>query len=183
MGDEKPRTWVDPDGRFSLDLPIAWKAMSPKGAPIVDFVKNVPHHGIAAKVSVEMRSIPPGVRLTHFDLAIEREMKKSARNYRLLAQEKLQVGESTARRRHFTYQEFGNAQLTNEAVQIVLVTDSTAWIITLLTAAGARDHFQADFDKMLKRFNPSGEVRSVVGAKKRKKLRSGEMVNPDLIKY
>lgn len=183
MGPGKPTMWHDPAARFSIGLPLGWKPV-PGDREIVRFSKHNTDHRQSGFVSVEMRPVPSNVRLAHFALRVAGEMKAAAPNYRVLSQDKITIASTPARRTHFTYQEQGNAQLANEAVQIVFVTGEQAWIITLLTANGARPLFWEDYEKMLKYFVPRGGGDQVIGTKKkRRKLKAGEMVNPDMIKY
>jgi hypothetical protein len=187
MGPDKGQTWSDPDGRFSLGLPINWKATPRKGTDLVDITKFNPDYGQGAHVTVETRALPPGVKAAHLAHRLEQEIRRSAMNYRKLGEDKVEVAGGTARRVHFTYQEHGNAELTNEAVQVLIMSGEKAWIITMLTAAGARSLFWEDFERMVKTFAPEGEGLSLPPSRRtregRRKLRAGEMVNPDALKY
>ena len=185
MGKDQGKTWTDPDGRFSLKKPVNWTATPRKGAPqFVDFEKTHPDYGHSARLTVELRYLPPKVRLSHFALRVERDIKKKARNYRPLAREKTKLDGKPAIRTHFTYQVLGNAQLTNEVKQIIAISGERAWIITLETAAGVQGIFDEDYRRMIRTFSAMapGEITTRRG-KKRRRIRAGEMVNPDMIKY
>jgi hypothetical protein len=185
MGKDQGKTWTDPGGRFSLKKPVNWTARPRKGAPqFVDFEKTHPDYGHSARLTVEMRYIPPKVRLSHFALRVEKEIRKQARNYRPLAREKTKLDNKSGIRTHFTYQVRGNAQLTNEVQQIIAISGERAWIITFETAAGVQRIFQEDYRRMIRTFSAmaAGEITTQRG-KKRRRIRAGEMVNPDMIKY
>ncbi len=182
MGTGKPKMFNDPEGRFSIGLPIGWKAVNQ--GEITTFSKSNSDLGATAVVNVEMRPVPPKVRLSHFVHRVTQETVAAAPNYQVLSKDKTTVSGAPAQRVHFRYQERGNAQLANEAVQVIFITGERAWVITFLTALGARSIFWEDFGQMVKYFTARGATEPVVRKRKRRrKLKAGEMVNPDMIKY
>jgi len=184
MGPEKAKMWSDPEGRFSIALPVNWNAYPRKGdSSFVDFVKRDADYGHEALVTVQLRNVPPEVKLSHLALRVTQEMRGASPNFQQLSSEKIEVAGVPAQRTHFTYQQAGNAQLTREVVQVVLLAGEQAWVITLHTAFGVRGLFQEDFDKMIDGFNPLGAGPAATPDGKRRRLRAGEMVNPEAIKY
>lgn len=188
MGPEKPRPWNDPDGRFQIGVPIGWRAEQRKGAKnLTDLWKTHPDYGATAHVTVELRAIPPKVALAHLAVRTMEELKNSARSLQLIDEDTLTVSGTPARRRYFTYQERGHAELTNEVVQVLFIVGERAFIITLETAAGARQIFWEDFEKMIKSFTARGSGENGDDGDKlpgeRRRVRAGEMVNPDAVKY
>lgn len=182
MGPGKPRLWAEPQGRFYLDLPIGWEA-KPRGN-VVDFWKTHPDAGYVAHMAVEIRPVPPGVSLKHFGLRIEEETKKVAPQYQLIEQDQPMVGGAAAIRRYFTYQERNHAGLQNEVVQIIALFGERAFIITLETALGARGVFWEDFEKMIKGFGGRSPGEESLGLPQPgKKIKAGEMVNPNAVPY
>ncbi|MCA9554212.1 MAG: hypothetical protein KC933_29525 [Myxococcales bacterium] len=183
----KPRTWADPQGRFSIDLPLGWQAQVNPEQPVVDFWKRHPDHGAVAHASVQMKSVPPGVKVAHYALHVNQDVKKSAPNYRVLAEQRLDLSGVPAVRTVFTYNERGNAALVNEVDQFVLVRGERAFVLTFEYAAGARPIFEEDFAYMAHGFaaNAPGEegVVGSGGGKSRRKIREGEMINPDVLRY
>ena len=181
----KPRTWADPKGRFSLDLPLGWTAQVSDDAPMVDFWKQHPDSGAVAHLSVQMKSVPPGVKTAHYALHVNQDVKKSAPGYRVLAEQRLELSGVPAIRTVFTYNERGNAALVNEVDQLVLVQGERAFVLTFEYAAGARPIFEEDFAFMAKGFSPRAPgSEGVVGTgKSRRKIREGEMINPDVLRY
>lgn len=181
----KARMWSDPKGRFSIDLPVGWTAKPQSDAPIVDFWKRHPDHGYVAHVSVAMKTVPPSVDVRHFALHVEKDIKAHARGYKVLERQRVDVSGHRAVRTHFTYRELGNAQLVNEVDQYVVVIGERAFIIAFEHAYGARSIFEEDFGHMVKGFagRGPGEEGFVRGKKKRRRVRAGEMVNPDAVRY
>jgi hypothetical protein len=179
----KPRLWTDPEARFSVDLPVGWTGTVRESAPtVVDFWKTHPDSGFVAHVTVEMRRLPPGVAVRHFNLQITSDVKRGTLSYRLVGERAIQVSGVKAIRTDFTHREQGNAQLVNEVTQVVLIMGERAFIIMMENAVGTREVFGEDFEIMLVGFSgrsPGEEIRP--GAKK--KVRSGEMVNPDAVPY
>lgn len=185
MGPGKPRLWTDPAARFYLDLPIGWSPSARKQqTSVVDFWKTHEDDGYVAHVTVEMRTVPPDVKTAHFAFRVTDETKAKAHGYRLLEEDRIEVSGTQAYRKHFTYQERKNTELTNEVVQVVFLVGERAFIVSLETALGARGVFWEDFEKMVKAFvgrSPGGESEPL--PKERKRIRAGEMVNPDALKY
>ena len=183
MGPGKGRVWNDPQGRFYLDLPVGWEAKPDGTTPVVNIWKNHPDNGLVAHVSVEMRTVPPGVKTAHYALQVDTEMKRMP-GYRLIERDAMTVGGERARRTLFTYRERSNAELVNEVVQIVFLDGERAFIVTLQTAYGARGAFWEDFEKMMKSFTgraPGEEGRAA--PKERRRVKAGEMINPDAVGY
>ena len=183
MGPGKGNIWTDPQGRFSINLPVNWKAAKANESQVVTFSKINKDRGHSAIVNVEMRTLPPGVKLSHFALHVEKELKKSARNLRKGTSTRIAVTGRKAQKTEYSYQERGHALRTNYASRVVLIDGERGWIITFLSAYGAQGIFMEEFDKMISSFNPGSTGRPVRPGKKRKKLRAGEMVNPELLKY
>lgn len=180
----KPRTWTDPEGRFSIDLPVGWTAKPQASAPIVDFWKRSADHGAVAHVTVTIKPVPPGVNVRHLALHVEKDIKARARGFQVVERGRLQVGGQPAVRTHFTYRELGNVQLVNEVDQYVLVIAERAFILTFEHAYGARPLFEEDFGYMVKGFSGRGPGERILrGKKKRRRVRAGEMVNPDAVRY
>lgn len=184
MGPGKARLWTDPEGRFFLDLPVGWTAEARRGETgIVDFTKLHPDNGYAAHVTVEIRTVPPDVKTAHFADRVEDETRRQAPGYRLLERDRAQISGISAVRTYFTFRELQNAELTNEGVQLVLVNGERAFIITFVAAAGTRGVFWEDFEKMVKGFGARAPGDESPMPKQRKKVRAGEMVNPDAVGY
>ncbi|MBI2373166.1 MAG: hypothetical protein HYV07_04130 [Deltaproteobacteria bacterium] len=183
----KPQMWSDPEGRFAVDLPQGWKATSKNRAPnIVEFFKTESEHGLTAKVSMEIRTVPKGVKLAHFVQRVNEESNRAVRELRIVETDQLEVSGTQARRQLVTYQLFGHTELRAEAVQVIMVGEERAYVFTLETPFGARGLFWEDFEIMVKGLSLSGTgapaMRTSPDAP-RKKLRAGEMVNPDELKY
>jgi len=185
----KPKMWSDPDGRFTLDLPGGWTPQiskkDPSPNPVV-ITKEIPDYHTSAVFSVEMRTIPPGTRLSHFTQRVEEEMRGIAKQYKAIDQDKVEISGTTAIRRLFTYQQFAHAEMQAEVAQVTLVIGERGFVITLETAVGARGMFWEDFELMTNAFSgtaPGDESRAVRPGDKRKALKPGEMVNPDVARY
>jgi hypothetical protein len=181
----KPNLWTDPQARFQLDLPIGWTAKERDGLPVVDFWKKHPDHGFVAHVTVEMRSLPPNVNVRHFALQVTSDVKAATKLYRPTGERTIEISGTKGIATEFSHREMGNAQLVNEVTQVVFIVGERAFIIMMENAAGARPVFQEDFDVMLKGFvgRAPGQETFPAQAGKRKKVRAGEMINPDAIKY
>jgi hypothetical protein len=182
MGPGKGTVWSDPESRFSLELPVGWQAQ-PHRNTIVEIWKNHPDYGTTAKLTIEMRNLPPKVKLVHLSERVMAEVRGAARNVQIQGEDRITVSGQPAIRRWFTHQEQGHAELTDEVVQVIFMIGERAFIMHLETAAGARQIFAEDFDKMLKTFVGSGPGEEIPIAGKRKKLKAGEMVNPDGVPY
>lgn len=180
----KPTMWNDPKGRFSIDLPLGWE-LQPRtsGDNIVDFAKHDTDRGFSALLSIEMRPLPPNVRLAHFSSKVNDEVRKDVRGYKLLAEDRMTVAGVPAYRRHFSHQDRGHAELTRECVQVMFLVGERAFVVTLLTHYGARALFWEDFEIMMKGFNAQSPGEEIKPSEKRKKVRAGEMVNPDALDY
>jgi hypothetical protein len=185
MGPGKPIIWNDPGARFYLDLPVGWTAEPRRGEEhVVDFFKQHPDYGHTSRVTVEMRTVPPGVKPAHFAARMLEEVKKQAPRFTMLEADKIPISGVTGHRSYFTYQERGNVELTNEAVQIVFLIAERAFIITFLCPYGTRSIFWEDFEKMVKNFVGRGPgEETLTTPQKRKRVKAGEMVNPDAIPY
>jgi hypothetical protein len=184
----KPRTWAEPNGRFTIDLPVGWTAEArAASAGIIEFWRNHPDYGQTAHVTVEMKTLPPGVKVQHFAVRVTEDIDKVAKNVTLIEEDRLEVSGRPAIRRYFTHQEKAHAELTNEVVQVIFVVGERGFVVTLETAYGARPIFWEDFGLMIKGFvagAPGDDMtlrRSGKGG--RKKLKAGEMVNPDGVPY
>lgn len=181
----KPHVWTDPEGRFYLDLPVGWQAKPREGAPVVDIWKNHPDYGYTAHVTVQMRTVPPGVNVKHFALRVHEDTQKAAPGYQPLDGEQMKkVTGVPAVYRHFVYRERGNAELVNEVKQYVFIVGERAYVVTMEHAYGVANVFAEDFDLMIQGFvgrTPGQD--HLRTPKKRKRIRAGEMVNPDAIKY
>ncbi len=185
FGPEKGKLWTDPSARFYLELPVGWTGQPRKNAPaIVDFVKQHPDTGFVARVTVEMRQIPPGVKVGHFASRIEDEMKQQARAYHLVQRDKVEVSGTTGIRTYFTHQEQNNAELVDEVVQVVFIESERAFIVTFMCAAGTRGVFWEDYERMMKSLVGRGVGdESLPLPKKKRPMKAGEMINPDKIPY
>lgn len=180
----KPQMWTDPEGRFAIDLPVGWEAKYKAGEPHVAFLRVDQDQGLSAQVTVELRPLPPETRLNHFVLHVQEETKKLAPGFQIVDQDKVSLSGVDARRTLFTYQVRGNAQLTNEVVQVVMVQADRGFVITLETVMGGRARFWEEFELMTKGFSPHAIAGNTeTRGKGRKKIRSGELVNPDALKY
>lgn len=176
--------WTDPEGRFAIDLPVGWEAKYKAGEPHVAFLRVDQDQGLSAQVTVELRPLPPETRLNHFVLHVQEETKKLAPGFQIVDQDKVSLSGVDARRTLFTYQVRGNAQLTNEVVQVVMVQGDRGFVITLETVMGGRARFWEEFELMTKGFSPHAIAGNTeTRGKGRKKIRSGELVNPDALKY
>jgi hypothetical protein len=185
MGPGKPIIWNDPGARFYLDLPVGWTGEPRQGAEhIVDFWKTHPDSGYVGHVTVEMRNLPPGVKGAHFSSRIEDEVKKTAPQYRLLERGRVPISGVNGHRTYFTFQERNNAELMNEAVQVVFLIGERAFIVTFVCAAGTRGVFWEDYEKMIRGFVGRAPGDESAGTpKQRKRVKAGEMVNPDALPY
>ena len=186
MGPGKPRLWSDPEGRFYLNLPLGWKPKPRPDVPMVDFWKQHADHGYVAHLTVEMRSVPPKVRVGHFALRIDEEVRRAAPGYQPLARRKrVRVGGVPAVRSHFIYRERGNAEMINEVEQYIFITGERAFILTFEHARGVRGAFQEDIDKIVKDFvgRSPGEDSLATPRGPRRRVKAGEMINPDAVKY
>lgn len=180
----KPQLWTDPDGRFAIDLPVGWEAKYKSGEPYVAFIRVDQDQGLSAQVTVELKPLPPETRLNHFLLRVQEDTKKLAPGYRVIDQDKVTIAGVDARRTLFTYQVRGNAQLSNEVVQVVLVQGDRGFIITMETVLGGRARFWEEFELMTKGFSPHALAGTAGPTRQgRQKIRSGELVNPDALKY
>lgn len=183
MGPGKGNIWSEPNGRFSVNLPVNWKHDQSNGKQVFQFSKLHKDHGRKAFLTVEMTPLPPGVRLSHFNLKNERELKKTTRNLRKGAVSKITVSGQPARKTEYAYQERGHALRTNYALRVNLVDGERGWTLTFLTSYGAQGIFMEEFEKMISSFTAGTSSQPVRPSKKRRKLRAGEMVNPNLLKY
>ena len=135
-------------------------------------------------MTVEMSAVPPDVSLRHFASRVERTVRRAAPGYRVLEEDELRVSGRRALRRFFLYRDKNNAGRYREVVQIVTVLPERAFTITLETAYGTRGLFAEEFDKMVRGFrgrSPSED--GLPMPKPRRRIKSGEMINPDAIRY
>lgn len=184
MGPGKPQIWNDPQSRFHIDLPVGWTALPDNPPNAARFGRRHPDYGHSALVTVEVRTVPPRVKLRHVALRVEEEVKAAAPGYRVVSEDRLRVSGQKAIRRHFTYRSNNNAQLSREVVQIVLTVPERAFIITLEAGYGTRGLFWEDFEKMVAGFRGrSVGQESLPMPKRRRRIKSGEMINPDAVRY
>lgn len=180
----KPRVWTDPAGRFSLDLPVGWTAQTHGDTGPVELWRLHQDSGQKAHVTVELRNLPPGVKLAHFGVRVSEEVKKAAKNVQVVEEDRAEIGGYPAIRRLFTHQEAGNAALTDEVVQVIVVAGERGVVITLETALGARGLFWEEFELMMKGFVFGGsDLPLPKTGEGRRRVRAGEMVNPDAVPY
>jgi len=128
-------------------------------------------------------NLPPDVRAAHLAARVDEDIRSHRAAYRSIEADRVEVAGLPAYRRLYTYQERNNAEIRNEVLQIVLVSGERAYIIVLETAEGARAGFWDDFQKMMRGFVPRSADQPVPTTAPRRKIRSGELVNPDAIKY
>ncbi|MFO0724929.1 MAG: hypothetical protein U1E65_14205 [Myxococcota bacterium] len=181
----KPKLWSDPAGRFTIDLPMGW-AVETKEGSIISFLKTASDTNIHARVSVEMRTVPPNTRLAHFASRVMEEIEGVARNLKVIDEDKVEISGTSGIRRLFRHQERGHAELTDEVVQVIFLAGERGFVVTLEMPAGARELFWEDFEMMTKGFSASGpgeEIRPAKAGEGRKKVRAGEMINPDVAPY
>lgn len=185
FGPGKGRLWVDPSARFYLELPVGWTAEPRKGASsFVDLWKVNPDNGFRAHVTVEMRSLPPGVKAAHLAARVEEEARRAAYQFRMVQKDKIEISGTTGYRAYFTHQERNNAELTDEVVQVVFVATERAFIITFECGFGTRPVFWEEYERMMKTFVGRGVgEESLPLPKKQKPARSGEIVNPDAVPF
>ena len=77
-------------------------------------------------------------------------------------------------------------KVTDEVVQVIFLAGERAFVLTLEMPAGTRELFWEDFELMTKGMNASGpgdEIRPMKAGEARKKVRAGEMINPDVAPY
>ena len=184
MGPGKPQIWNDPQSRFYIDLPVGWEALPDNPPTAVRFARRHPDQGHNALVTVEMTSVPPDVSLRHFALRVERDVQRVAPGYQVLGEDAVRLSGHRALRRHFIYRDKNSAQRYREVVQLVTLLPERAFTITLETVYGTRGLFWEEFEKMIRGFrgrSPGQE--SLPMPKPRKRIKSGEMINPDAIRY
>jgi hypothetical protein len=182
FGPGKGRAWSDPQGRFSVELPAGWEARTPAGR--VELWREHRDSGYVARVTVQVRSLPPGVSSKHLALRVRDETRRGSPGYRSHGEERRIVGGVEALLTHFTYQEQGNAALVNDATQVVLVAGERGFVLTLEVAAGTREVFGDEFDKLLASFSAGGASRPESAAPgTRRRLKAGEMVDPEGVPY
>ena len=178
----KPRLWRDKQGRFSLDLPVGWTPQTSAESPVVYFHRSKRQQ---ATVSVDVRNLPAGVRATHLNAHIQDENKSHAKGYKLVEQQVHTVGGTKAVQSIITYRALGSVRHYREIVQNVLVVGERGFVITLEMPLGTRGIFWEEFELMLKGFSVGREsiVRQPRSRKSRRRVRAGEMINPDAIGY
>ncbi|MEO1234367.1 MAG: hypothetical protein AAFZ18_36295 [Myxococcota bacterium] len=182
----KPNAWHDPAGRFSLDLPLGWKAHPGEATAPVSFVRTrAEDRAILGQVEVEIRPLPPDVAPKHLDSHVQSKNKKAAPGYAVLGRQSVKVGGHDGVRTHFRYRALGNVQLSREVVQTVFVAGERGYVVTLETPAGGRGRVWPEFELMMKGFSigaapVTNPTRRAGG---RRKVRAGEMINPDAVGY
>lgn len=180
----KPKLWNDPGGRFQLDLPVGWKAQAGDGSGPVVFVRRRSDDGmVLGQVQLDIRPLPPGVAPQHFDAHIQAENKSNAPGYRLHSRRKQAIGGATGIESHFSYRAHGHAQLAREVVQTVFVIGERGYVLTLETAPGGRGQVWDEFQLMRKGFSVGGGSLEPRTRSSRRRVRAGEMVNPDAVGY
>ncbi len=180
----KPRPWHDPSGRFSLDLPVGWTAHADEDSGRVALVRTHEETGAVAEMQVELRILPPGVRAAHLDAHVQRENRDRAPGYQLRDRRKLVVSGAEAVQTLFTYRARGNAQLGREVLETVFVVGERGFVLTFETLLGARSLFSDELELILTGFSARGSGEAPRGSsRQRRKIRAGEMVNPDAVGY
>lgn len=186
MHGQKAEAWQDPLDRFSLELPPCWTPPSPKAAegPLLVFACQVPAQGLDAILTIEVRNLPPTVKLSHLMATVEDETKKEAPAYRRIAHARRSVAGLPAIAHRFVYQEQNNAALANHAFQLVLMQGERGYILTLLSRLGTEGSFAPAWEQILKRFSPGGQFGDpLLGPEGRRRLRPKEMVSPEKLRY
>lgn len=181
----KPQTWTAEDGRFSLDLPVGWVPTETEGGP-THFARTHDGTGVPAEVLVELRPLPPGVKSAHFDAHIQEEMKRRAPGYTVLGRSGLKMDGRDARQTHFRYRALDNTELHREVVQTTLVAGRTGVVLTFETLAGGRQLFEEELKLMIEGFALGGAPSAPSATKRsggRRKIRAGEMINPNAVGY
>lgn len=180
----KPKLWNDPAGRFQLDLPLGWAAHASAGEGPVTFVRQRADDGaILGQVQVELRPLPPGVAPAHFDAHVQRDNEKNAPGYRVSSRRKVAIGGATGIETQFRYRAHGHAQLGREVVQTVFVIGERGYVMTLETLIGARGLVWDEFQLMRKGFSVRGGGPTVRTPSGRRRVKAGEMINPDAVGY
>ena len=180
----KPEVWSDPGGRFSTDLPVGWKAEAKETDPVVRFVRVHPGTGLTAQIEVQMRPLPNDVRATHLDAHVQGENRSQAPGYKVLERKKVSVAGTQGVQTYFSYRARNNADLGREVVQTVFVLGERGYILTLETLAGARPLFWEEFELILKGFSVRGSAQEPrTSSNRRRRIRAGEMINPDAVGY
>lgn len=184
MGTGTPRLWTDPAGRFALDLPVGWTAQKTHENTVVRFEMRPSEHGLVARATIQVLSVPSGIELSHFAVRVADEMKRSTYRYRPIAREMRSISGQPAVLHRFTHQERGHTALSNEVQQAIFIVKERAFVVTIEAPAGSRPAFQEDIDKMLANFvgyAPGDEARA--RAKMPKRVNAGRLVDPDSIRY
>lgn len=181
----KMNTWTDPNGRFYFDMPYGWTAQPRKGAAnVVDFWRTHQDTGYTAHFTVEMRSVPPNVKVAHYANKVEDEVKQIARAYQLHSREKIAISGTNGIRTHFTHQEKNNAELVDEVIRIVFMAPERAYVLTFEYALGTREVFLEEIDLILKHFVGRGAGEETMPMPKNKKpVRAGEMIDERAVPY
>jgi hypothetical protein len=185
FGPDHGKLWTDPSARFYLELPVGWTGEVRKATPtIVDFYKRHPDNGFVAHLSVEMRPVPPGVKVSHFATRIEEEVKSQVKQFRIVARDKIEVSGTTGSRIQFVHQEANNAELQDEVTQVVFLENERVFIVTFVLALGTHNVFWEDYERMMKSLVGRGVgEESLPTPKKKRVMKSGEMINPNAIPY
>ena len=184
----KPKLWHDPEGRFQIDLPVGWEAEKEPEGRFLRFVRVQQQTGLIAELQVEIRSLPPDVRASHLDAHVQRNNETIAPGYKVHDRRKLKVSGTEAIQTLFTYRARGNAQMGREVVQTVFVVGDDGYILTFETLLGGREGFRDELEIMFEGFTVNGVVapstpRRASTAAPRRKVRAGEMINPDAVGY
>lgn len=179
----KPRTWTAERGNFSLDLPVGWHAVEEEEVP-VRFHRTDEGSGIPATVQVEVRPLPGTVKSKHFHNHILAETRKKARGFRRLDHEMRNVDGQDGHQTFFRYRVYGNTELSRDVVQTTYVTEDVGVIITFETVAGAKARFWEEVSLMLDGFHLGQAGGPSVDTKTgRRRVRAGEMIHPDAVRY
>ena len=185
MGDLPTKRYSDPRGRFSTEIVTDWRAEVNKQNPqITDFLKTNSQTGIRAHATVEVRNIPNGTKLKHFVNRNLENIEAKAPRFRMIGRKKIVLGGRRAYRVIFGYQNKNNAEQKNEVTQIYLLSGEKGYILSLETALGAGRYFAYDFKKMSEGFSVGGFTEApTTPGRARKRIRAGEMIDPDAIGY
>jgi hypothetical protein len=185
MGPPKPVLWNDPQARFYLDLPYGWKAKLFEDHPdIVDFSKQHDDFGYVAHVIVRMQKLPSGVQVQHYAERKAAENRNRWPRYQLIEEAKSKVSGERAYRTRFTFEGRNNIELTTQVTQYVFVTGQRGFAVSLFCSEGTCSYFEEDFQRMVDGFVARGiGEESLPVPKQRKRIKAGEVIDPNAIRY